>query len=258
MDTSAQSAKLSNSTRAVVFISRLALPVAVSLLLVGCDTTQTEGPSRANAFPSKSTAYERASAAPPPAVSDDADTNADTNAVQSVVTITPKKPTPPTPQPAPVAVQKQQSRTVEAPVASAAPVKASEKLVTSKAPMTSKAPVTSRAPASANASERQKIAGAPPVASAPQAAPGATPIEALIVKGPPRPVKQHAQGVGKVVWVGLAVFGAAVLLFGTRVSVDRAPKVSVPRRNKKSRRAARGNDDVVLPPELEMREPTGL
>jgi len=69
-------------------------------------------------------------------------------------------------------------------------------------------------------------------------------------------VKPHGQGLGKVVWFGLAVFGIAVLLLGTRVSVDRPVKVSTRRRkNKKSKASA---DDVVLPPELEMRESTGI
>jgi hypothetical protein len=120
-----------------------------------------------------------------------------------------------------------------------------------------------KAPAPADKSA-QKVATTATVPSAPavaqsKAAPvsaAATPIDALIVKGPPHPVKEHGQGVGKVVWLGLAVFGIAVLLLGTRVSVDRPVKVSSGRRKNKKSKA--NDNDVVLPPELEMRESTGI
>jgi hypothetical protein len=228
----------------------MSLLVAVSFSLIGCDTVQTDSPSRANAFPSKSTAYSRTAAPPPPVVSDDPGTNE----VQAVVVTIPKKPTPPTPQPAPVVLQQSHPAEAQVVASAAPPVKASEKLMPPKA----------TAPADKSA---QKVA---PVPSAPAPAPvktasvaaSAPAIEALIVKGPPHPVKQHTQGVGKLVWFGLALFGVAVLLLGTRVSVDnprpRPAKVSVGRKNKRSKKAAAADDDVVLPPELEMRETTGL
>ena len=107
--------------------------------------------------------------------------------------------------------------------------------------------VPQAAPPRTNETSMGVLAATEPVAGTTSASP--SPVKELIVKGPPRPPPRSHAGMRAALWLGLLIgLGVAAVLVWSNATRRRKPAaILVP-----------DKDEINLPPELEMREPTNV
>jgi hypothetical protein len=188
----------------------------VALWLTGCDTLLQPATPQSTSPPARTT----------------------TNSVQQFAPVTDQPPSSPKPASAPPAVQPARSSPAPAeakPAAAQAGAKGAERLLSPPAAVPR---AVEKGVARAETATKAAIAEAGGDV-------GAQPLKELVIKGSPRPPQPRSSGFKKILWFGLGLGVVAVLGVGAQYHSRRQMKLSS---------VDLGKDDIVLPPELEMRE----